>query len=427
MKMQDEFKIRTEDQTAKGPLLAPLSGIKVLDMSRVFAGPLAGQWLADLGADVIKIEQPGRGDDARSLPPFMEQDGEQVDGESAAFVSLNRNKRSVTLDFTKPEGYEILLGLVREADVLIENFKAGSLKKYKLDYEALKQVNPRLIYCSITGFGQSGPYMNRPGYDIIFQAMSGLMSLTGIDDDEPGGGPMRVGYSTVDIVTGTVAALGVVSALFHQMRSGSQVGQHIDLALLDTQVFSLSHMAMAYLLSGTVPRRSGNKSYTGCPVQPFDCADFKVVVSVGNNAQWKRFCQALGLDALIEDPRFASNQLRVKNREELLPYIEPVFRTRKAQEWVDLLDSVGVPTGPLYDMQQVFEDAQIKHRGVERRMEHPVVGSIPTLANPLVFSETPVRYDTAPPLQGEHTEQVLKEVLGLDDDKIQALIRDSII
>lgn len=404
-----------------------LAGIKVLDISRVFAGPLTGQWLADFGADVIKIEQPGRGDDCRRLPPFIQQDNGRDDKISAPFISLNRNKRSVTLDFTKPEGYEILLGLVREADVLIENFKAGSLKKYGVDYETLKEVNPGLIYCSITGFGQTGPYKDRPGYDLIFQAMSGLMSLTGHADSEPGGGPMRVGYSMVDINTGTAAALGIVSALFHRMRSGDGKGQYIDVALLDSQIFSLTHMAMTYLVSGDVPKRTGNKSYTGAPVQSIDCKDFKIVVSVGNNQQWANMCRVLGVDALAEDPRFVAHHLRVQNRDAMMEIIEPIFLTKNAAEWVELLNGVGVPVGPLYDLEQVFQDEQVRHRGVQKTITHETAGEMPTLANPLKFSETPVRYVSAPPLQGEHTEEVLGDVLGLDPDTIAAYRKAGII
>jgi len=418
--MQDKFGFGAKAGAVGDDSGGMLSGVKVLDISRVFAGPLAGQWLADFGADVIKVEQPGRGDDCRMLPPFVKQEDGRDDKISAPFISLNRNKRSITLDFTKPEGREVLLGLVRQADVLIENFKAGSLAKYGLDYDTLKEVNPGLIYCSITGFGQSGPYKDRPGYDIIFQAMSGLMSLTGHGDSEPGGGPMRVGYSMVDVMTGTVAALGIVTALFHRMRSDDGKGQFIDLALLDTQIFSLTHMAMTYLVSGKVPARTGNRSYTGAPVQPIDCKDFKVVVSVGNNAQWASMCRVLGVEELAEDPRFAAHHLRVQNRDALLAAIEPIFLTRNASEWVDLLNDAGVPIGPLYDLEQVFEDEQVRHRGVMRSIVHDVAGEMPTLANPLHFSGAPVRYKMAPPLQGEHSEEILRDVLGFDEEKIAA-------
>ncbi|GMG82107.1 CaiB/BaiF CoA-transferase family protein [Paralimibaculum aggregatum] len=415
------------DGGSDGRAPGPLDGMVVLDMSRVFAGPLAGQWLADLGADVIKIEQPGRGDDARGLPPFAQAGGQDLPGASSAHLSYNRNKRSITLDFTKPAGHAVLLDLVRKADVLIENFKAGSLAKYRLDHASLSAVNPGLIYCSITGYGQTGPYRNRPGYDIIFQAMSGLMSLTGHHDDEPGGGPMRVGYSAVDILTGTTAALGITAALMHRMRTGEKKGQHIDLSLLDTQIFNLSHMAMAYLVSGDIPPRCGNRSYTGCPVQPFDCADFQVVVSVGNNIQWQRFCKVMEVPHLIEDPRFASNSLRVQNRDALIPLLAPLFLARKAEEWVALLDGAGVPVGPLYDLAQVFEDEQVRHRGVLKQIPHPVAGEVPTLANPLVFSETPVRYASPPPQQGEHTAEVLGSLLGLSEAEIGELARQGAI
>lgn len=405
----------------------PLTGIKVVDLSRVYAGPMAGQMMGDFGADVIKVEQPGRGDDSRSLPPFIKKEDEEIRDMSASFLGLNRNKRSITVDLRNPEGYAIIAELIKGADVVIENFKTGGLKKYKLDYESVKKLNPGVIYCSITGFGQSGPYKDRPGYDIIFQAMSGLMSISGHPPSEPGGGPMRVGYSTVDMITGLTAALGIVTALMHKIRSGSETGQYIDLALLDTQIFNLSHMALKYHVNGVAPEGTGNTSYNGTPVRPFDCADYPIMLSVGNDIQWRRFCRAVGLEHMSEDPRFLTNSLRVKHGDEINKVLEPLFLTRTAKEWVDMLNDAGVPIGPLYDMKQVFEDEQVLHRKVLRQLHHPQLGDLPSLSNPLNFSETPVEYNRPPPLKGEHTDEILREVLGFDDDKIRELREKGVV
>jgi crotonobetainyl-CoA:carnitine CoA-transferase CaiB-like acyl-CoA transferase len=403
-----------------------LSRTRVLDLSRIFAGPWAAQMLADFGADVIKVERPGRGDDVRQQG-YRAQDREGRDtSETSSFLAMNRGKRSVTIDLANAAGQDLIRRLAREADVLVENFKAGDLRRYGLDYETLSRANPRLVYCSITGFGQSGPYSHRPGYDPIFQSMSGLMSVTGNPDDEPGGGPQRVGYSIADITAGLYAAIAILAALNHRDTVSGR-GQHIDLALLDAQIAAMSHVAMNYLVSGRLPERLGTASPITCPWQTFRCAAGDITIAVGNDAQFARFCEVLGQPALATDPRFSTNPLRAKHRKTLVPILEEALRKRTAQEWYEAFEAVGVPSGPTYDFRGVFDDPQVRHRALLTEMAHPLTGTVPMVANPIKFSDTPIEYHRPPPLLGEHTREILHEVLGLEDAELDALARQGAI
>jgi crotonobetainyl-CoA:carnitine CoA-transferase CaiB-like acyl-CoA transferase len=406
--------------------MSSLSGVRVLDLSRVFSGPWAAQMLADFGADVIKVERPGRGDDVRQQG-LRVKDGEgRETKETSSFLAVNRGKRSVTVDMSQPAGQALIRQLAEKSDIVIENFKAGDLARYGLDYESLKRVNPRLVYCSITGFGQTGPYSHLPGYDPIFQSMSGLMSVTGHADEEPGGGPLRVGYSVSDITAGFYAVAAILAALRHRdVVSGE--GQHIDLALLDAQVASISHVAMMYLVSGRQPPRLGNVSPITCPWQSFECADGDIVVAVGNDAQFAAFCQVLGRPELASDERFATNPLRAKNRLVLVPMLADILRTRTVREWYADFDAAGVPSGPINGFAEVFADPQITHRGMLLRQPHASAGTVPQVANPVKFSATPVEYRRAPPVLGEHTAEVLRDVLSLGDAHVDELRRNKVI
>jgi crotonobetainyl-CoA:carnitine CoA-transferase CaiB-like acyl-CoA transferase len=403
-----------------------LSRARVLDLSRVFAGPWAAQMLADFGADVIKVERPRRGDDVRQQGYRMkDRDGRETT-ETSSFLAMNRGKRSVTIDLASAAGQDLVRRLARESDILIENFKAGDLRRYELDYEALSPLNPRLVYCSISGFGQSGPYSHLPGYDPIFQSMSGLMSVTGNPDDEPGGGPQKVGYSIADITAGLYASIAIVAALnYRDTVSGK--GQYIDLALLDAQVAAMSHVAMNYLVSGRLQERMGTASPITCPWQTFKCAEGDITIAVGNDPQFVRFCEVLGRPALAADPRFSTNPMRAKNRKTLVPILEEALLGRSAREWHEAFEAAGVPSGPTYDFRQVFEDPQIRHRELLTEMAHPLAGSVPMVGNPIKFSDTPIEYLRPPPLLGEHTREVLREVLRLDEAEIDALAREGAI
>jgi len=400
--------------------------VKVLDLSRVFSGPWAAQMLADFGADVIKVERPGRGDDVRHQGyPLPGRDG-APSPQTSSFVAMNRGKKSLTIDISRPEGQALVRRLARQADIVIENFKAGDLRRYGLDYAALAEVNPRLVYCSITGFGQSGPYSHLPGYDPIFQSMSGLMSVTGHADEEPGGGPLRVGYSVSDITAGFYAVAAIIAALRHRdVVSGE--GQHIDLALLDAQVASISHVAMMYLVSGRQPPRLGNVSPITCPWQSFDCADGQIVVAVGNDAQFGAFCKVLGHPEWAGDERFATNPLRAKHRLVLVPLLAEVLKTRRVREWYADFDAAGVPSGPINGFAEVFADPQIVHREMLLQQAHASAGTVPQVANPVKFSATPVAYRRAPPVLGEHTDEVLREVLSLGDAELDGLRAGKVI
>ena len=399
---------------------AALPHIRVLDLSRILAGPWASQLLADLGAEVIKIERPGAGDDTRSWgPPYVKDGAGNENGPAGYFLSCNRGKKSVAIDFTQAEGQELVRRLAAQCDIVLENFKVDGLKQYGLDYESLKAINPRLIYCSITGFGQDGPYASRAGYDFLIQAMGGLMSITGEPDDVAGGGPVKVGVALADVLTGLYAAVGVLAALAHREHTGE--GQHVDLALLDVQVATLANQALNYLVSGQAPRRMGNAHPNIVPYQAFRASDGHIVLTVGNDAQYVRFCEVAQRLDLAGDERFATNAARVRNREVLIPLLDEVIAQRSQADWIESLERVKVPCGPINDLAQVFEHPQVQHRGMRLTMTHPTVGEVPQVANPIKFSETPVRYDRAPPLVGEHTREVLEELLGVSEMELKHL------
>jgi crotonobetainyl-CoA:carnitine CoA-transferase CaiB-like acyl-CoA transferase len=401
-----------------------LSHIRVLDLSRVLAGPWAGQILADLGADVIKVERPGSGDDTRHWGPPYIKDAEGNDSREAAyFQCANRNKQSLTLDFTQAEGQRLVRELAAQCDVVLENFKVGGLAAYGLDYESLKAANPRLIYCSITGFGQNGPYAKRAGYDFMIQGLGGLMSLTGKPDGEEGAGPMKVGVALTDILTGLYATVGVLAALNAREQTGQ--GQYIDVSLLDVQVACLANQAMNYLATGNAPKRLGNAHPNIVPYQDFPNGDF--ILAVGNDGQFRKFCEVAGLPALPDDSRFSTNKARVANRAELIPLIRQATVFKTTTEWVALLEAAGVPCGPINDLAQVFADPQVQARGLKVEMRNSMGSVTPQVASPLRLSATPVDYRLAPPLLGEHTDALLQRLLGLDAEQIASLRAGAVI
>lgn len=406
--------------------MTTLQGVRVLDLSRVFAGPWAAQMLADFGADVIKVERPGRGDDVRQQGLRARDAAGNETRETSSFLAMNRGKRSVTVNMSRPEGQALIRELAAHCDVLIENFKAGDLQRYGLDYEALRAINPRLVYCSITGFGQSGPYSHLPGYDPLFQSMSGLMSVTGLPDGEPGAGPMKVGYSVGDITAGFYATSAILAALHHREAVSGQ-GQHIDLALLDAQVASISHVAMMYLVTGTQPPRTGNASPITCPWQSFECADGDIMIAVGNDTQFVAFCEVIGRPDLPRDPRYATNPERAKHQRDLVPQLAEALKARPVAQWYAAFEQANVPSGPINGFKEVFDDPQIRHRDMLVRMDHRAIGQVPLVANPVKFSATPVQYTLPPPLVGEHTDEVLRDVLGLDDARRDELRRSGIV
>ena len=389
-----------------------LDGLRVLDLSRVLAGPLAAQILADLGADVIKVERPGRGDDSREwAPPFMAQQSDSPLDESVYFWTCNRGKRSVAADISRPEGQQLVARLARQADVLIENFKVGDLERYGLGYEALAKINPRLIYCSVTGFGQTGPYRARPGYDTIVQALGGLMSITGNPDGEPGGGPRKSGVAVADQMTALYAVIGILAALNERTRSGQ--GQHIDMSLLDVQVAALSNLGMNYLATGKIPQRAGNRLATVYPSDNFRCSDGDIMLIVGNDEQFRRFCQAMELDGVAADPRFTRNEARLENCAELAPLIAKAVGARTVAQCQALLDAAGVPVTPINNIAQVFADPHVVSRGMVREVERTKGGGKARLiANPIRMSRTPPRYDRLPPVLGEHTDEIERDGFG---------------
>ena len=397
-----------------------LGHIRVLDLSRVLAGPWCSQNLADLGADVIKIERPGNGDDTRAWGPPYARDAEGRDtGEAAYYLSANRGKRSVTVDIASSEGQALLHELVKHCDVVLENFKVGHLKRYGLDYDTLKAIKPDLVYCSITGFGQDGPYAHRAGYDFLIQGMGGLMSVTGERDDLPGGGPQKAGVALTDLMTGMYATVAVLAALTHRDRSGE--GQHIDMALLDTQVAMLANMGSNYLNSGKPPKRWGNAHANIVPYQTFACADGHIIVATGNDGQYQKFVEAGGRPELGGDPRFATNPLRVRNRDLLVPILAEMVKEKPRDEWIALLESRGVPCGPINDIGEVFANEQVRAREVAIELPHPTAGKVKLVRNPIRMSATPATSDKAPPLLGQHTDEVLREVLGRSEEEIAAL------
>ncbi|MBR2514116.1 MAG: CoA transferase [Halomonas sp.] len=392
----------------------PLAGIKVLDISRVLAGPWCGQMLADMGAEVIKIERPVSGDDTRHWgPPWL-----SGSAESAYYLCANRGKRSVTVDMAKPEGQALIKQLAAQSDVLLENFKVGGLKKYGLDYASLKAINPGLIYCSITGFGQESPYAHRAGYDFMIQAMGGIMSLTGKPDGEPGGGPVKSGVAFTDIFTGLYAANAVLAALYQRRDTGD--GCHIDMALMDVQVGVLANQALNYLTSGQVPQRLGNSHPNIVPYQAFATADGHMIVAVGNDEQFKRFCQVLSLPELAQDKRFASNGERVAHREQLVPLLEAALAQRSTDEWLAAFEAVGVPSGPINTLDRVFDDPHVQARGLKQTLPHSQAGQVDLVANPIRINGESMSATTAPPSLGEHTERVLEEI-GITVEQRQAL------
>lgn len=395
------------------PRLPALHGLRVLDLTRVLAGPWCTQNLADLGADVIKIEHPGRGDDTRGWGPPYLRDGQGADtSEAAYYLSMNRNKRSVALDFTTGSGRALVREMAASCDILVENYKVGGLAKYGLDYESLRALNPRLIYCSITGFGQDGPYAARPGYDFMIQGMGGLMSITGERDDLPGGGPQKAGVAVVDVMTGMYATVAILAAVLERQRSGE--GQQLDIALLDCEVAMLANQPLNYLTSGQAPRRAGNAHQNVVPYQVFAASDGHLIVAVGNDSQYRAYCEAIGRAELGTDARFATNSQRIVNRDALIPELEAVMRTRARDTWLAALAEAGVPSGPINDIAQVFADPHVVHRGLARTLAHPLAGTAPTVASPLRLSATPVQYRKAPPLLGEDTDAVLAEWLDID-------------
>lgn len=392
--------------------LAPLAGIRVLDLSRVLAGPWCTQNLADLGADVIKIERPGSGDDTRGWgPPYLKDAQGNDTSESAYFLSTNRNKRSVAVDFATPEGAALIREMAKKCDILVENFKVGGLKKYGLDFDTLKTINPRLIYCSITGFGQTGPMAPLPGYDFMIQGMGGLMSITGERDDLPGGGPQKAGVAVTDLITGMYATVGVLGALHERNRSGK--GQHIDVALLDSHVAMLANQNLNYMTSGVAPKRYGNAHQNVVPYQVFAARDGHLIVAVGNDTQFRAYSEAIGRPDLSEDPDYATNSQRLLNRDALIPQLVEAMKAETRDTWIERLQRVGVPAGPINNLEQVFDHPQVKAREIWKTIEHPVAGSAPTTANPIRYSGTPIQYRMAPPLLGQHTDEVLAE-LGLE-------------
>ncbi|WP_018903326.1 CaiB/BaiF CoA-transferase family protein [Variovorax paradoxus] len=401
---------------------AALDGIKVLDLSRVLAGPWCTQILADLGADVIKIERPGVGDDTRTWgPPFIKDaDGNDTD-QASYFTACNRNKRSVTVDMATPEGQALLKQMAAQADIVVENFKTGGLKQYGLDHESLRAANPRLIYCSVTGFGHDGPYAERAGYDLMIQAMTGMMSITGRPDDVPGGGPLRVGVALTDLFTGVYASTAILAAL--QVRGRTGEGQHIDMALLDVGMAILANQASAFLNTGKAPQRQGNTHPSLAPYQDFPTLDGSMLLAIGNNGQFARFCEAAGHAEWAADARFASNTLRVKHRGVLIPMMEELTRTRSTADWVALLEDKAVPCGPINDIAQAFDDAQVKSRGLAVTLPRDAgdgIASITGVASPLRLTATPPVLRHAPPALGQHTREVLAE-FGIDAARFDAL------
>lgn len=403
----------------------PLSHLKVLDLSRVLAGPWAGQIFGDLGAEVIKVERPGRGDDTRAWgPPYFQAHGHDT-AESAYYLCANRNKKSVTIDFTRPEGQELVRRLACASDILIENFKVGGLKSYGLDYATLHAINPRLIYCSITGFGQTGPYAQRAGYDLLIQAMGGLMSVTGPQDGAPGAGPQKVGVALTDVGTGLYAVIGALAALVHRERTGE--GQHIDLALLDVQVAMMANQALTYLTTGAAPGRLGNAHPAIVPYQDFPTADGAIIIAVGNDAQFAALCRALDAPEWADDPRFAHNSDRVAHREQLITMIGARTSLRSNAHWTAALEGLGVPCGPINDLKAVFDDPQTQARGMIIEMPHTLGGNARLVANPIRFSETPASYRAAPPTLGQDNAEVLASVLALDEAEIRTFTMAGVI
>ncbi len=407
-------------------MAGPLSHIKVLDLSRVLAAPWTGQNLADLGAAVIKVERPGKGDDSRAFgPPWLKDRTGKDTRESAYFAAANRGKKSVTVNLSKPEGQDIVRKLAAQCDVLLENYKVGDLARYGLAYDDVKAANPGLVYCSITGFGQTGPDKNRPGYDFMIQGMGGLMSITGERDELAGGGPQRVGVPIVDMMTGMYATIAVCAALAHREKTGA--GNYIDMALLDTQVAFLANQAMNYLATGEAPQRLGNAHPNIVPYQTFRTSDGDIILACGNDNLFSKFCEVAHCTEFVADPRFATNGKRVENRAVLTPLLAAIFAQRTTREWAKLLDDAGVANGPINNIEQVFREPQVVARGMRIELEHPTAGKLPLVASPMRFSQTPIEHDLPPPLLGQHTDEILRAMLKKSDAEIAKLKQDGVI
>ena len=407
-------------------MAGPLSHIKVLDLSRVLAAPWAAQNLADLGADVIKVERRGKGDDSRAYaPPFLKDAQGRDTRESAYFCAANRGKRSITVDLALPEGQAIVRELAQQCDVLLENYKVGDLARYGLGYNDLKPLNPGLIYCSVTGFGQTGPYKDRPGYDFMAQGMGGMMSITGERDDLPGGGPQRVGTPIIDLTSGMYASIAICAALAHRAVTGK--GQWIDVALLDTCVAFLANQGMNYLATGETPGRIGNAHPNIVPYQTFRTKDGNIILACGNDNLFNKFCEAAGCMHLAQDARFSTNGQRVRNRDEITRLLDEVFAARPTREWVELLDAAGVSNGPINNIAQVFEEPQVIARGLKFELPHAIAGKVPLVASPMRFSETRLKYDVPPPALGQHTDEILRSVLRKSDAEIAKLKEGGVV
>lgn len=403
-----------------------LSHIRVLDLARILAGPWCTQNLADMGADVIKVERPGVGDDTRHWGPPWIKDADGNDTlDSAYYASCNRNKRSVTINIGTPEGQAMVRELAKTADVFIENYKQGDLARYQLDYESIKAVNPSIVYCSITGYGQSGPYAQRPGYDFVFQGLGGIMSITGERDDLPGGGPQKTGMALSDIMTGMYSTIAILSALAHRTVTGK--GQYIDMALLDCTVAVGSNQAVSYLMTGKIPKRFGNAHAAVVPYQAFATADGHVIITAGNDAQWQRYCAVMERPDLAEDARFKRTNDRIINRDILIPEVQRTMLTRTCADWLARLEAADVPCGPINNYKQVFEDPQVIHRKMHVDIPRTDGGVVPALASPLRLTETPAAYRYAPPELGEHTNDILGELLGKTDTQIADLRQRGVI
>jgi crotonobetainyl-CoA:carnitine CoA-transferase CaiB-like acyl-CoA transferase len=398
----------------------PLSHIKVLDLSRVLAAPFAAQNLADLGAEVIKVERPVKGDDSRAYaPPYLKDEEGKETRESAYFCAANRGKKSITINISKPEGQQLVRELAKQCDVLLENYKVGDLARYGLGYDDLKALNPGLIYCSVTGFGQTGPDKDKPGYDFMAQGMGGLMSITGERDDLPGGGPQRVGIPIIDLTTGMYATIAICAAIANRAVTGK--GQWIDVALLDSCVAFLANQAMNYFATGESPRPLGNAHPNIVPYQTFKTADGALILACGNDNLFNKFCEVAGCMHLAQDPRFSTNGERVKNREEITRLLNEIFLKRPTREWVKLLDAAGVANGPINTIQKVFEEPQVQARGMKIDLPHAAAGTVPLVASPMKFSGTPIKHEVPPPVLGQHTDEILSSVLKKNPAEIEKL------
>jgi crotonobetainyl-CoA:carnitine CoA-transferase CaiB-like acyl-CoA transferase len=404
-------------------MAGPLAGYRVLDLSRILAGPWLGQLLADLGAEVWKVERPGAGDDTRQWgPPFLKDRNGDDTSESAYFLSANRGKQSICIDIASVEGRDLVRALARNADVVLENYKVGDLARYGLGYDDLSKEKPDIVYCSITGYGQTGPFKDSAGYDMAIQAIGGLMSLTGERDDLPGGGPQKVGVPIVDILTGMYGATAVISSLLHRERTGE--GQYIDMALLDVQVSVLANQNMNFLTTGSPPNRSGNAHPNIVPYQVFTTSDGSFILAIGNDSQFRKFCSAAGLSSLAEDSRFCTNANRLQHRDVLISLIAARLVNESTAFWIALLEPLGVPCAPINRLDQVFTHPQVRHRGLRIDLPHCAGVSAPLVGNPIKFSKTPIEYSAAPPTLGEHTDHILRNVLKLADGDVRRL-RDS--